>query len=1057
MERDPAPAVPAHSLPASPPRTKAPPVPSSPYVLPLHAVTRADAGRVGTKAAYLGDLACAGFPVPEGFILTVAAWDRVMAASASHGPAMGEAHLAGGVRLPDDLGAALRAAAAPFGAAPLAVRSSSLAEDIAACLVCRAIRDRPRYMWSRCPAGGRAALLVRHQVCACPGLRAYRRPGRAQGARSRVAHPAPRPCRGGRSCVPADPLSGDRSVVLVSAVRGRGERLVSGRSLPDEWLVRGDAARCRQAAEHAIDASQARAVCRLARQVEAHFGLPQDLEWALAGGRLYVLQARPITALPRHVPAAPRRGRPRTRTSAPPAGFWQREASHYPQPLSPMTRSTLLRCQNAGLRRVFRDMSLPMDGLELREIGGWVYLRRVWLGDRPLPPAWLMPLLIRLVPPVRARVANCARAMREDRAGAYIQRWETPWRGVLVARMSALRAVDLAPLPDGALDAHLRELLTLMAEATDIHFFLHAGLCFALADLVFTCRDLFGWDDARSMELLSGLSETSSAPARGLADLARMVRERPNLAVFLQTIDERTAGLLAKVDGDFAAAFAAYQEAYGYRTLRYEVAEPTLAERPALTLALIRDQIARGYDPAARSAALGQRRETAITAARTLLARRTPAQRRRFERALAAAARAYPVREESAFYTVGVLLALLRHALLEVGGRLARRSQIGERDDVFFLQLPEARRLLRGDGDGRPLVVQRRRERQDALAHPGPPSHGRESGPPPLGALPPAARLAMSALLFTVDRILAIDQTGRAREQGVDAGLVGIGAAPGVYTGPVRIIHSEAHFDRLAPGDILVCPIPSPMWSVLFGSIGALVTDTGGILSHAAIIARESGVPAVLATGTATRVLRDGQIVTVDGGSGTVRVTAPLACPTRPSVRVGPRDPGSPACADRAGQLAGGTAHQAALDLAHVIAQGHGAAQRAVDAASRRACQQGLAQVGRAPAGEHGIGAPHMGQKMGVAAPETRQPPACIVCGHPTCDNPAGRRGVMRLNADKGVAAGQQAVDGATAQAGRERAERMGRQAQTPLRHDGVDGRFDRLVHAVERTFYEEC
>jgi pyruvate,water dikinase len=93
---------------------------------------------------------------------------------------------------------------------------------------------------------------------------------------------------------------------------------------------------------------------------------------------------------------------------------------------------------------------------------------------------------------------------------------------------------------------------------------------------------------------------------------------------------------------------------------------------------------------------------------------------------------------------------------------------------------------------------------------------------------------------------------------------------PGTYTGPARVIQSEAEFARIERGDVLVCPVPSPAWSVLFSRIGALVTDTGGILSHAAIIAREYRVPAVVATGHGTRTLHDGQVVTVDGNTGDV-------------------------------------------------------------------------------------------------------------------------------------------------------------------------------------------
>jgi rifampicin phosphotransferase len=88
----------------------------------------------------------------------------------------------------------------------------------------------------------------------------------------------------------------------------------------------------------------------------------------------------------------------------------------------------------------------------------------------------------------------------------------------------------------------------------------------------------------------------------------------------------------------------------------------------------------------------------------------------------------------------------------------------------------------------------------------------------------------------------------------------------------VRVVAGEHEFDKIQAGDVLVCPVTSPVWSVLFSRIGALVTNTGGIISHPAIIAREYGIPAVVATGNATAVLRDGQHVTVDGDAGIVHL-----------------------------------------------------------------------------------------------------------------------------------------------------------------------------------------
>jgi phosphoenolpyruvate synthase/pyruvate phosphate dikinase len=100
--------------------------------------------------------------------------------------------------------------------------------------------------------------------------------------------------------------------------------------------------------------------------------------------------------------------------------------------------------------------------------------------------------------------------------------------------------------------------------------------------------------------------------------------------------------------------------------------------------------------------------------------------------------------------------------------------------------------------------------------------------------------------------------------------IQGIAASSGSYTGKVRVILDESEFHKIHPGDVLVCPITSPVWSMLFPSIGALVTDSGGILSHSAIIAREYRIPAVVAAGNATELLKDGQMITVNGTQGIV-------------------------------------------------------------------------------------------------------------------------------------------------------------------------------------------
>ncbi|HEV2369446.1 MAG TPA: PEP-utilizing enzyme, partial [Acidimicrobiales bacterium] len=108
--------------------------------------------------------------------------------------------------------------------------------------------------------------------------------------------------------------------------------------------------------------------------------------------------------------------------------------------------------------------------------------------------------------------------------------------------------------------------------------------------------------------------------------------------------------------------------------------------------------------------------------------------------------------------------------------------------------------------------------------------------------------------------------------QTADDELRGVSGSPGIYSGTVRVIRDETQFAKLGPGEVLVAPATSPPWSVLFLRAGAVITDGGGLLSHTAVIAREYGIPAVLATGEATRRLRDGDLVRVDGSRGAVSI-----------------------------------------------------------------------------------------------------------------------------------------------------------------------------------------
>jgi pyruvate,water dikinase len=833
-------------------------------VLPLDEVGFADALRVGRKAATLGELRRAGFPVPQGVVLATEALARTLAATgldAATGPDQVAA-----APLPGEVAAAVTAVAGRLGGGPLAVRSSGVDEDSPDA------SHAGQYETVLGVAAGELADAVRRCWASAfaPHAAAYRRSRGAglQVAMAVLVQPMVAAEAAGVA-FSADPVTGDRDTAVVNAVRGLGDRLVAGTASPDEWVVHGGEATCRAAPEAAIDAGVAVEVATLARRIEAHLGASQDIEWALAGGELVLLQARPITALPDQAPE------PVPVPVEVPPGFWEREASHAPKPWTPMTLAAALDApRNRALRRTFAEFGLLAETLECAQIGGWEYTRLVPLGgqDRPAPPARLMPLLIRLVPRLRRRIADAEAAVRTDKAGRFVEQWFRQWQPDLAARIAALLDTDLATLDDQALDAHTARALALLHDGLDIHFLLHGALMPILAEFAFACRDLLGWSNEEACELLAGLSTTSTEPARRLAELAGMAARRPAVRRLLEEVDAGTASQLASTDPEFAEAFAGYQREFACRALRYELADPSIAETPELTLRLLTDQLALGYHPDAEAAELARRRAAAADRARAALAGRPPTDRERFKRALVRAERAYPVREDNELFTVSAPLAVLRYPVLEIGRRLATRGQLGRRHDVFFLTLEEARAALRDGQARRSLVTRRRGERAFVEQHPGPATYGKAPGPPPpLDALPAQARFTMTALLWYIDRVFEAAPSSRAQQAGAQ-GIGGIAASAGRYTGPVRVVMDESEFGKLRRGDVLVCPVTSPVWSVLFPSVGALVTDTGGLLSHPAIIAREYAVPAVVATGNATALLRDDQVVTVDGGAVRIEV-----------------------------------------------------------------------------------------------------------------------------------------------------------------------------------------
>ena len=643
----------------------------------------------------------------------------------------------------------------------------------------------------------------------------------------------------------ANPVTGADEVVI-EAVAGLGERLVSGEATPQEWTIANTPATTAVGASGPLDEAAARVVASWARQAAELFGSPQDIEWAIAGDRFSMLQSRPITTLTERVPIP---------VEVPP-GYWVRDPGHARTPRTPLTWS-FNELEGAA---AYVEASGALAGLTGRTIGGWMYMTVEPVGAPPPrpggnpvppPPAWLLPLLLAMSREARRRMRTARRAMRDDLAGLMFRRWHDEVAPSLRARIAELRDTDRTLLTEVELVDHLDAAATLARDAIRTHFMMSIPYEFGTADLVFTCRNLLGWTDEQALELVAGLSEASSAPAHELRRLSRLDEDDPA----------------------FDEGLARFQREYGCRALELELSQPTLAESPEIISATLERLRALDYDPDQEARDLATRRADAAARARASL---RPRERERFDRVLARAELTYPLRDENVFLTVDAPYALARYAALEAGRRLVRRAVLAAVDDVFYLDIDELLGALRGEPEPLGDRVRRRRgERAWALANPGPMSYGEPPrGEPSFRWLPRSVRFPTEAMMWIGSSIVALEESTRERPPEGEP-LTGIPASPGIYTGAARIVHAETDFHRIRPGDVLVCPSTRPSWSVIFPSLGAVVADSGGSLSHPAIIAREHRLPAVVATGYATSMITDGQVVTVDGSAGLVTVHPP--------------------------------------------------------------------------------------------------------------------------------------------------------------------------------------
>jgi rifampicin phosphotransferase len=536
---------------------------------------------------------------------------------------------------------------------------------------------------------------------------------------------------------------------------------------------------------------------------------------------------------------------------APGPGTWERDVSHCAPSATLVFQRMASTTMTAAYREVFEQWGAPLETMEVRFVRGKQYWRLVPLvgADRtgPPPPRLALWLVTRLHPAFRRRDRLARKTLAERPYLDVVAGWLGGEREVWVDRNLALQAIDPATLEDPGLARHLEVLDDHLFAGWTRHHQLHGSDLGPIGDLL-AHGQTWGLDPVAVMDLLRGASPVTRE--------GRTYGQRIAQALAATGIDPATVSTLDDVRAvpEAAAALDEYLALFGWRVVTtYDVEGSTIGELPGATCALIRACATEVAEPA----------EADPSALRSLV----PAtERDRFDELLRDARRAYGMRDDNGPLTVEWPMGLLRRAFLEAGRRLAARGRIADPAHVFELDTPEVVAALRGEPAPDAAETTRRadeRKRQAAVDAPN--VLGPRTPPPDTALCPTGIRRVMNIILAATSNLEASPE--------VDTDLRGLGIGSGVYRGVARVATDpEEVLEAMDPGDVLVAPFTAPTYNAVLTIAGAIVVQEGGLLSHAAVMARELGLPAVIGCRRAMEVIRDGDVVEVDPAAGEVRI-----------------------------------------------------------------------------------------------------------------------------------------------------------------------------------------
>jgi phosphohistidine swiveling domain-containing protein len=831
-------------------------------IVSLAEIGASDLSLAGGKGSQLGVMLAAGLPVPDGFCVTTEAFRQGMDDSVRH---------------------AIVAAYERMGRGAVAVRSSATAEDLPEASFAG---QQDTFL----NVVGEAAVVAAVEACwrslFTDRAVAYRRDRGIPDDAVAMAVVVQRMVNADAAGVlfTINPVTGAIDELIIEAARGLGDKVVSAQVTPDRY-------RLRRRAPHRIIQQEGEdtsglltpavlgELARLGLAAERLLGHAADIEWAVAAGHAYLLQARAVTA------AGPRRPVVRfgSRWNAEHCQgrliFWSnyniRDTMPYPH--TPFSWSfwnyLVLPSSLAALGiQAPEDREKPDDvPCVVDLVDGRMYWNiNVLAGMTGSRPHWLVVRMAALLDAeyglIVKEILSPGEFVPVARPFSLRRAWHSLRHapagvGTLLGKITAEQAwhqlesakEEVASYSDIDLRLLSEEQLIATARYLAAENLPRSGIALVSAGPALPASVLLSWMLRRCGQgelfprLMSAVGGNPTLEtALAMWDLAEQAGGEVR-AVFARAETTQVPEALKAFESGrtFLAAVDAFLQTHGHRAVReFDFSCPRWREDPTFVYEMLRNYLAHPADrPTPRQHY--QRQVEQHEEAKRALERATryhPIRRWLCRKLVRVIEKRMPLREAFKFYML-IGLAYVRDLLMEVGRRQVERGVLDKPDDFLFLSIPEAEKISMGQLDQawvREQIALRRREFA-ANMRSDPPLVVRSDGKP---VMKPAAAGEV---------------------------LRGAGASPGIVRGPARVLFDPADGASLHPGEILVAKFTDPGWTPLFLTAGGLVMEVGGIASHGAIVAREYGLPAAVGVKNATRILRDGEIIEVNGGTGEVR------------------------------------------------------------------------------------------------------------------------------------------------------------------------------------------